>query len=259
MSLSCVTNRKRSTRRLLDANSSGADVRWHVLPLALGHHGTISTKLEDGRWVARCRVRDHDGVTRARSPVGDLQTAAQRALQDGLRRRHGERDETLRPNSRFRDAPEVWLAKIGERREDSTLDIYTHWLNKLVLPQLGELRLIECDVANIDAFFCDSNGSDATSSRRTARPPRSRTTPPAAGARSGSSSFRRSPLPAGASSKACNEMHKNLSSVSASSSVSIVASQPAPAHMLPSAVTVITAADNFRRHDNSEPSRGPDR
>jgi hypothetical protein len=47
----------------------------------------------------------------------------------------------------------VWLKKIAERRADSTLDIYTHWLDKLVLPQLGELRLAECDVANIDAFF----------------------------------------------------------------------------------------------------------
>jgi integrase len=45
------------------------------------------------------------------------------------------------------------MAKIRERREDSTLDIYRHWLKKVVLPQLGELRLAECDVAQVDAFF----------------------------------------------------------------------------------------------------------
>jgi hypothetical protein len=50
----------------------------------------------------------------------------------------------LRPNSRFRAAADVWLQKIGERRADSTLDLYTHWLNKVVLPELGELRLAEC-------------------------------------------------------------------------------------------------------------------
>lgn len=122
-------------------------------PLALGHHGTIACKRENGRWVARCRVRDLDGVTRRVARWGTSRAAAQRDLQDDLRRRHGDRAVVLRPNSRFRDASEVWLAKIAERREDSTLDIYTHWLKKLILPQLGELRLAECDVANIDAFF----------------------------------------------------------------------------------------------------------
>jgi integrase len=122
-------------------------------PLALGHHGTITTKRENGRWVARCRVRDLDGVTRRVARWGTSKAGAQSALQDDLRRRHGERVEALRMNSRFRDAADVWLKKIAEKRADSTLDIYTHWLTKLVLPQLGELRLGECDVANIDAFF----------------------------------------------------------------------------------------------------------
>jgi integrase len=45
------------------------------------------------------------------------------------------------------------MGKIAERREDSTADTYRHWLEGLVLPQLGELRLYECDVAQIDAFF----------------------------------------------------------------------------------------------------------
>jgi integrase len=45
------------------------------------------------------------------------------------------------------------MGKIAERREDSTADTYRHWLEGLVLPQLGGLRLYECDVAQIDAFF----------------------------------------------------------------------------------------------------------
>jgi len=47
----------------------------------------------------------------------------------------------------------VWMAKITERREDSTADTYRHWLYGLVLPQLGGLQLHECDVTHIDAFF----------------------------------------------------------------------------------------------------------
>ncbi|MFY9809076.1 MAG: tyrosine-type recombinase/integrase [Pseudonocardiaceae bacterium] len=44
------------------------------------------------------------------------------------------------------------MTKVAERREDSTADTYRHWLEGLVLPQLGDLRLYECDVAQIDAF-----------------------------------------------------------------------------------------------------------
>lgn len=79
--------------------------------------------------------------------------AAQRALQDKLRQRHGQRVEALLPCCRFRDAADMWMLKIRERRADSTYDLYAHWLTKLVLPPLGELRLVECDVATIDAFF----------------------------------------------------------------------------------------------------------
>jgi hypothetical protein len=43
--------------------------------------------------------------------------------------------------------------QIRERREDSTADTYASCLRNQVLPQLGELRLIECDLAHLDAFF----------------------------------------------------------------------------------------------------------
>ncbi len=122
-------------------------------PLALGHHGTVKLSREDGQWVARCRVRDLDGVTRRVARWGSSRAAAQRALQDELRQRRGERTEPLRPHSRFSDAAAIWMEKIRERREDSTADTYRHWLEHVVLPQLGALRLAECDVVQLDAFF----------------------------------------------------------------------------------------------------------
>jgi integrase len=122
-------------------------------PLPLGQHGNIKVKREDGRWVARCRVRDLDGITRRAERWGSSQTAARTALQDELRQRCGARPELLRPNSRFREAADVWLGKVRERRADSTLDIYEHRLKKVILPELGELLLAECDVAHVDAFF----------------------------------------------------------------------------------------------------------
>lgn len=122
-------------------------------PLALGHHGTIKVVRDGDQWVARCRVRDLDGATRQVARWGTSRTAAQRALQGELQQRRGEWTELLRTHSRFRDAADVWMGKIKERREDSTVDTYQHWLDNLVLLQLGELRLYECDVAHIDAFF----------------------------------------------------------------------------------------------------------
>lgn len=45
------------------------------------------------------------------------------------------------------------MVKIRARRADSTADTYDRCLRKQVLPQLGELRMYECDVAQLDAFF----------------------------------------------------------------------------------------------------------
>jgi integrase len=120
-------------------------------PLPLGEHGTISIAPKRGLWVAH--VRGFDGVTRHIQKSGKSKSAARLALQDELRAQRGERTEVLRPESRFREAADIWMGKIRERREDSTADTYASCLKNQVLPQLGELRLVECDVAHLDAFF----------------------------------------------------------------------------------------------------------
>src|SRR5436190_1957605 len=122
-------------------------------PLPLGAHGSISVTAKRGAWVARCRFRSLNGVTRHVQKSGRTKTAARLALQEELRTQRGERTEMLRPNARFRDAADLWLKKITERREDSTAEKYSYWLDKVILPALGELRLSECDIAQIDAFF----------------------------------------------------------------------------------------------------------
>jgi integrase len=128
-------------------------------PLVLGHHGSIKVGREDGQWVARCRFRDLDGVTRRVARWGTSKAAAQAALQDELRKRTGQRTEVLKPNSRFREAADIWMGKIRERRADSTADTYASCLKNQVLPQLGELRLSECDTAHLDAFFSRLKGA----------------------------------------------------------------------------------------------------
>jgi hypothetical protein len=92
-------------------------------------------------------------VTRRVERWGTSRAAAQQELQAELRGRRGERTEMLKSSSRFREPADIWMAKIRDRRADSTADAYASCLKNQVLPQLGELRLVECDVSLLDAFF----------------------------------------------------------------------------------------------------------
>lgn len=122
-------------------------------PLDIGQHGSVSFTRESGGWVARCRFRDLDGVTRRVERRGTSRTAADAALREQLRQRGGRHAQRLRLTSRFRDAAGVWLAKIADCRTDSTIKTYSYWLDALVLPRLGEQRLGEFDTAHLDEFF----------------------------------------------------------------------------------------------------------
>jgi integrase len=125
-------------------------------PLPLGSHGSVKTSRSGAKWIARCRFRDLDGVTRIVARWGTSRTAALKALQDALgERRGGSQATPLQATSRVREAVDIWSAKIAERREDSTADTYRHWVDAVVLPRLGELRLHECDVGRLDAFFSE--------------------------------------------------------------------------------------------------------
>jgi hypothetical protein len=97
-------------------------------PLPLGEHGEISIAPKRGQWVARCRFRGFDGVTRKVERWGKSRTAARLTLQDQLRTQRGERTEMLRPESRFREAADMWMGKIRQRRAGSTADTYDHCL-----------------------------------------------------------------------------------------------------------------------------------
>jgi hypothetical protein len=86
-------------------------------PLALGTHGSISVKQREGRssYVARCRFRDLDGVTRHLEYAGRSKTAAHVALQDALKTRMGSPVAPLRPEHKFERAAEMWLASSTRR------------------------------------------------------------------------------------------------------------------------------------------------
>ncbi|GAA4785542.1 site-specific integrase [Actinomycetospora chlora] len=142
-------------------------------PLPLGTPGTISVAEEEpGSWVARCRFRDHDGVTRRLRKHGPSKTAAKGALHELIQQR--QRGKTgygavLTPASRFRETAELYLAKVDRKREDSTHALYAYHLDRTILPALGALQLRECTVARLDAFLEVLEPRYAASTRRTLR------------------------------------------------------------------------------------------
>lgn len=138
--------------------------------LGLGKHGSIRVTREGGQWVARCRFRQLNGATVRVERWASSKTAATHNLQDELRNRAGERTTMLSASSRFADAAEIYLVKIAERREASTYDLYRYWMDTVVLPALGQLRIHECDVARLDAYFTDlQRRGYAANTRRTLR------------------------------------------------------------------------------------------
>lgn len=147
-------------------------------PLPLGTHGSITIK-KHGRastdaYIARCRFRDFDGITRSVKRTGPTKAAASRALQDELRARMGSPAAPLRPHHTFERAAELWLAKLDAQvaegaRTVTTADTYRQRLRAVILPAIGQWRLRECTVPQLDAFFAGLAATQGHQSRRTIR------------------------------------------------------------------------------------------
>lgn len=142
-------------------------------PLPLGTPGSIIVSdAGPGRWVASCRYRDHDGVTRQMRKHGATKTAARSALHDAIRDRQsasGRIASELAPSSKFSDAAALYLARVKRRRQDSTHALYEFHLNNTILPALGSLRLRECTVGRLDAFLAALEPRYAANTRRKLR------------------------------------------------------------------------------------------
>lgn len=145
-------------------------------PLAMGTHGSISVKQRPTctSWVARCRFRDFDGVTRPLERAGRSKTAARAALQDAIRARQGTPSAPLRPHHTFERAAELWMlklhAQVAEKtRAKTSVDTYEQRLRSVVLPAMGQWRLQECTVPMVDMFFRGLAATQGPDSRKTIR------------------------------------------------------------------------------------------
>jgi hypothetical protein len=80
----------------------------------MGTHGSITLRQRPSgtSWVARCRFRDFDGVTRHLEHAGRTKAAAQAAIQDAIRARQGTPSAPPRPHHTFERAADMWLVKL---------------------------------------------------------------------------------------------------------------------------------------------------
>lgn len=124
-------------------------------PLRIGHHGRVKRiQVSDGQWVARCRFRDTDGVTRIverRGPAGDKYgKAAEDALMDVLTLRQTTSGE-INGSTKVIDLIRQHIDRLEEDgRAIRTIDTYNYCASKLG-KQIAGLRVEDCSPSRVDA------------------------------------------------------------------------------------------------------------
>jgi integrase len=119
-------------------------------PLELGTYGTIRFYKTDTGYRACTLARGYDGRTRALERHGKTKAAAERALKAGLRDRAGEQvNGAISAESRVSVLAEAWYAGLADL-SPVTMQAYRDRLDRQILPRLGQLRVRELSVGNLD-------------------------------------------------------------------------------------------------------------
>lgn len=131
-------------------------------PLPIGTAGSITvTQVGEGRFRARCRFRDRDGVTRPVERHGKSRQAARSALNEHLkdRKRHGPTDG-ITPETTLTDVGKQWLAAFklladAGKKSPGTAQRYGEHFNRVIVPEVGRLRVREINVPILDRLLSD--------------------------------------------------------------------------------------------------------
>lgn len=139
-------------------------------PLPLGTWGRITrSEVEPGRFRARAKYRDLDGVTRRFERFGPTGAKAETALTTYLRdRRRQSGGDTLTPDSKVSDLLDDWLrnADDGSRRPQTLTD-YRSAVDGHIKPGIGQVRIREATVGTIDRFLRGIKGDGIRKRTRT--------------------------------------------------------------------------------------------
>ncbi|TCB87728.1 site-specific integrase [Micromonospora zingiberis] len=126
--------------------------------LPIGTSGKIRTeRLGPGRFRARARFRDYDGVTRDIEVTDTTGPAAVRALKVKLRDRSTPNDDEITRETRISRLADLWIEEITaeERITSQTIHRYQTSVRTAILPALGNLRIREASVGRLDRFLRD--------------------------------------------------------------------------------------------------------
>lgn len=126
--------------------------------LTIGTFGEIAcAEVALGRFQARTRYRDWDGVTRQVQTTAATRAAAERALKAKLSERSLFQSDfaALTPDSRFGDLVDYWLEDLGldDHLSLTTRQLYERNIRSLVMPAFANLSLREIGVARCDYFL----------------------------------------------------------------------------------------------------------
>lgn len=122
----------------------------------IGTWGQISVRqVRPGAHRARARIRDQDGTTRQVTATGTTRAAAERALRKKLAERTVPTQLALTGETSLRELADFWLERLRteERVESSTINEYRRILDKVVLPEIGGLRLRELSTSRLEHFL----------------------------------------------------------------------------------------------------------
>lgn len=145
-------------------------------PLEPGTPGSITVEeLGPKRFRARCRFRDMDGVTRPVEARGTSKQDARGNLNKALKKRKRTGAETeITPESYIRDVVALWWASLERKvaagkRSPGTARTYRSYVDSLVLPRLGNLRVREVTVGRVDAVLQSAVTEKGASAAKTVR------------------------------------------------------------------------------------------
>lgn len=126
-------------------------------PLPVGTPGNITvTPIGPGGYRARCRFRDTDGVTRPVEAWGKTKTEARNKLHAALKeRKRTSSEQDIGPDSYVKDVVALWWEQLERKvaagkRSPGTARTYKVYVDSLVLPRLGNLRVREVTVGRVD-------------------------------------------------------------------------------------------------------------
>jgi integrase len=138
-------------------------------PTSLGTWGNIhTTRVREGVYRARTRIRDRDGVSREVTATGTTSAAAERALREKLVDRATPTQQAITADTTIASLAAQWLTFLRDegRIEATTINEYERVLNTVVIPELGGLRLREVTTSRLDLFLVRLRGTSVSRQRK---------------------------------------------------------------------------------------------